>query len=172
MRSAVIAVWNNSCRRMQSALGDSSQAAELMECAVAQVSRYLDRKGIALFSRKIEGLVAHCFQRAVQRDLSKRKCLVSWDGEFPKRAVDETWLPQVQARLALQQIVGRLCEKSKTVLALRYAGYSWRETADVMGESVAALRTAFWRDVQRVKLQLNTRSADHSHRESGLRIAA
>jgi hypothetical protein len=154
---------------MQSALGDSSQAAELMECAVAQVSRYLDRKGIAVFS--LDSLRIP-FIEAVQHDLAKRKCLLSWDGEFPKRAVDETWLPQLQARIELQQIVGRLCEKSKTVLALRYAGYSWRETADIMGESVAALRTAFWRDVHRVKFQLNTPAADHSHHAPGLRTAA
>jgi hypothetical protein len=52
-------------------------------------------------------------------------------------------------------------------LALRYAGYTWKEAARLLGSSVPALRSAFWRDVTRVKGELkNHRGARlESHAE-------
>ena len=159
VRKAALSVWRSTCRRTQAVLSDPSQAAELMEGTVAQLSRYLDRKDIAVFSREIEGLVAHSFRRAVQREVVKRNRLVPLDGAggLSNHVADETWRRQVQARLELQELVGLLADRSRTVLALRYAGYTWKETAQVMGESVAALRSAFWRDVDRVKRQFASR---------------
>jgi len=100
--------------------------------------------------------VAHSFRRAVQREVVKRNRLVPLDGSggLSNHVADETWRRQVQAHLELQELVGLLADRSRTVLALRYAGYTWKETAQGMGESVAALRSAFWRDVARVKRQL------------------
>ena len=159
VRKAAMSVWRSTCRRTQAVLSDPSQAAELMEGTVAQLSRYLDRKDIAVFSREIEGLVAHSFRRAVQREVVKRNRLVPLDGSggLSNHVADETWRRQVQAGLELQELVGLLADRSRTVLALRYAGYTWKETAQVMGESVAALRSAFWRDVDRVKRQFASR---------------
>ena len=67
----------------------------------------------------------------------------------------------MDARLELEQLVRLLCEKSRTILALRYAGYTWKEAARVVGSSVPALRSAFWRDVTRVKGELK------NHRGAG-----
>jgi DNA-directed RNA polymerase specialized sigma24 family protein len=159
VRKAAMSVWRSTCRRTQAVLSDPSQAAELMEGTVAQLSRYLDRKDIAVFSREIEGLVAHSFRRAVQREVVKRNRLVPLDGSggLSNHVADETWRRQVQARLELQELVGFLADRSRSVLALRYAGYTWKETTQVMGDSVAAVRSAFWRDVARVKGQLTER---------------
>jgi DNA-directed RNA polymerase specialized sigma24 family protein len=57
--------------------------------------------------------------------------------------------------LELEQIVRLLSERSRTILALRFAGYTWKEAARLLNESVPALRSAFWRDVARVKSELN-----------------
>ncbi len=38
-----------------------------MEITVAQVSRYLDRRSVVVFSRQIDGLVMVAFQRALHR---------------------------------------------------------------------------------------------------------
>jgi hypothetical protein len=54
-----------------------------------------------------------------------------------------------------------LCERSRTILALRYAGYTWKESAKLLGASVPALRSAFWRDVARVKCEFKN---GHSER--------
>jgi DNA-directed RNA polymerase specialized sigma24 family protein len=41
--------------------------------------------------------------------------------------------------LRLERIVSLLSTRSRTILALRYAGYEWEETAAFFGMSVSAL---------------------------------
>jgi DNA-directed RNA polymerase specialized sigma24 family protein len=127
-----------------------------MESIVAEVSCYLDRSSVAVFSRKIDGLVMLAFQRSLHRRVAKLKRLkiVGGSEELSTRAVDRTWSRQVDARLELEQVVRRLGERSRTILALRYAGYTWKEAARLLGSSVSALRSTFWRDVTRVKSEL------------------
>jgi DNA-directed RNA polymerase specialized sigma24 family protein len=132
-----------------------------MENSVAQVSRSLDRESVLLFSREIDGLLMLAFRRALYRHAAKLKRLetIGGAGELSSRAVDRTWSRQVDARLELEQVVRRLCERSRTILALRYAGYTWKEAARLLGSSVPALRSAFWRDVARVKSELKNHRA-------------
>jgi DNA-directed RNA polymerase specialized sigma24 family protein len=127
-----------------------------MESTVAQVSRYLDRNGVVVFSREMEGLLMTAFQRALYRRIAKLRRVETWGGtgELSHRLVDRTWAHQVHAHLELDQVVRRLCERSRTILTLRYAGYTWKESAKLLGASVPTLRSAFWRDVARVKREL------------------
>ena len=156
VREAALSVWRSACRRNQIVASDPSQAAELMERTVAQLSRYLDRKNVAIFSRSIEGLVAHSFQRAVHREHIKRNRLLPLDdpANLPERGSNGSWHDRIERRLELGQVIKLLDDQSRRVLALRYAGYTWNETASLMGLSVAALRSAFWRDVNRVKRRM------------------
>ncbi len=162
VRAAAHEIWGCACRRAQSLISDGSQAAEVMESTVAQVSRYLDRGGVMVFSREIDGLLMIAFRRALYRRAAKFKRLETWGGtgELSNRAVDRTWVRQVHAHLEFEQIVRLLSERSRTILALRCAGYTWKESAKLLGASVTAVRSAFWRDVARVKSGLkNHRSA-------------
>ena len=156
VRLAAHEIWGEACRRTQALLADGAQAADLMECSVTQVSRYLDRQATPLCSRRMNGLLMLAFSRALQRRAAKLKRLetVGGSGELSIVAVDRTWSRQVDARLELEQVVRLLCERSRTILALRYAGYTWKEAARLLGSSVPALRSAFWRDVTRVKGEL------------------
>jgi len=158
VRAAAHAIWGCACRRAQFLISDTSQAAELMESTVAQVSRYLDRRGVAVCSRELNGLVMLAFHRALHRRVARLKRLENFggSGELSNRAVDRRWTHQIHAHLELEQIVRRLCERSRTVLALRYAGYTWKEMAQMLGASVPALRSAFWRDIARVKNELKS----------------
>jgi len=157
VRAAAHAIWGSAYRHAQSLISDCSQAADLMETTVTQVSLYLDRGGIEVFSREIGGLLMLSFRRALHRRVAKLKRLETLGGsaELSNHAVDQKWAHQVRARLQLEQIVRLLCDRSRTILALRYAGHTWKETAQLLGESVPALRSAFWRDVTRVKSELN-----------------
>src|SRR4051794_18411337 len=138
VREAALVVWK-SCHRNQPVQLDPCQAAELMEATVGQISRYLDRKAVAVFSREVEGLVAHSFHRAVQRELIKRNRFLSLDGsaKTSRTVADETWRQQIQLRVELQEIIKLLDDQSRTVLALRYAGYAWKEISQSMGVPVA-----------------------------------
>jgi DNA-directed RNA polymerase specialized sigma24 family protein len=124
-----------------------------METTVAQVSRYLDRRGVIVFSREISGLLMRAFQRSLYRHVVKMRRLQTIGGteELSRLAVDRNWTHQIHVHLEFEQIVGMLRERSRTILALRYAGYTWKESALTLGTSVPALRSAFWRDVDRVK---------------------
>jgi predicted transcriptional regulator len=172
VRTAAHGVWGSACKQAQSLISDSSQAADIMESTVAQVSRYLDRNGVVVFSREMEGLLMVAFQRALYRRVAKLRRVENWggSGELSHRAIDRTWAHQVHAHLELDQVVCLLCERSRTILALRYAGYTWKESANLLGASVPALRSAFWRDVARVKNGLNNghseRSASHPQRDT------
>jgi DNA-directed RNA polymerase specialized sigma24 family protein len=129
-----------------------------MESTVAQVSRYLDRGGVVLFSREIDGLVILAFRKAVYRRTAKLRRVESWGGtaELSNRAVDHTWAQRVHSHLELEHVVRLLSERSRTILALRYAGYNWKESSKLLGVSVSALRSTFWRDVARVKGRLKS----------------
>jgi hypothetical protein len=163
VRAAAHGIWSRACRRAESIISDCSQAAELMECSVAQVSRYLDRGSVLVFSREIDGLLMCAFRRALYRHAAKLNRLQPVGGalELSSRAVDRTWSRQVDARLEFEQVVLLLGERSRTILALRYAGYTWKEAARLLGSSVPALRSTFWRDVARVKSELK------NHRGAG-----
>jgi DNA-directed RNA polymerase specialized sigma24 family protein len=153
VRAAAHGIWGRACRQAQSLTSDSSQAADIMETTVAQISRYLDRRGVAVFSRQIDGLMMLAFQRSLFRHVAKLRRVENWGGtgEMSRRVVDRAWADHVHAHLELDQVVRLLCERSRTILALRYAGYTWKESAQVIGSSVSAMRSAFWRDVARVK---------------------
>lgn len=168
VRAAAHAIWGCACRQSQSLISDCSQAADLMESIVAQVSRYLDRGGVVVFSREINGLLMLAFQMALHRRVARLRRVESFGGteELSNRAVDRTWTRQVHAHLELEQIVRMLCDQSRTVLALRYAGHTWKETAQVLGASVPALRSAFWRDVARVKNELKTHRSLRPERQA------
>lgn len=109
-----------------------------------------------MFSREIDGLLMCAFRRALYRRAAKLKRLETIGGarELSSRVVDRSWCRQVNARVELEQVVRLLGERSRTILALRYAGYTWKESARLLGSSVPALRSAFWRDVARVRIEL------------------
>jgi hypothetical protein len=94
-----------------------------MESAVAQVSRYLDRDSVVLFSQGMEGLLMCAFQRSLYRHAAKLRRVETLGGtaDLSTRAVDLTWPRHVHARLELDQIIRLLSERSRTILALRYA---------------------------------------------------
>jgi DNA-directed RNA polymerase specialized sigma24 family protein len=163
VRAAAHGIWPCACSQAESLISDGSQAADIMESTVLQVSRYLDRNGVVVFSREMEGLLMIAFQRALYRRIAKLRRVEGWGGtgELSHRVVDRTWARQVHVHLELDEVVRRLCERSRMILALRYAGYTWKESAKLLGASVSALRSAFWRDVARVKRELKT---GHSER--------
>jgi DNA-directed RNA polymerase specialized sigma24 family protein len=133
-------------------VADDAPAAELMETAVAQVSRYLDRIGAPLASRK-HGLVMLAFCRALGRYRAKsaRLELLGASTDFSDLAIANDWLGRENARLDLEKFVRRLTARHAEVLMLRAAGYEWREIAQIFETTVAAIRSSFWREIEKMK---------------------
>jgi DNA-binding NarL/FixJ family response regulator len=77
--------------------------------------------------------------------------LVGGSAELSIHTIDEGWAAQVNARLDLENIVRQLTERNGNVLMLRAAGYEWKEIAQLLGTSVAAVRNSFWRELARIR---------------------
>src|SRR5580704_11355548 len=151
VRLAAHEIWEQACHRTQALLADQSPAAELMENTVAQVSRYLDRIGAPLSTRK-HGLLLVAFCRALRRYATKSSRLELVGGaELSQHAADNAWVRQVDARLDFEKIVRQLSERNAAVLTLRAAEFEWREIADLFGVSVSAVRNSFWREIERIR---------------------
>lgn len=168
VRLAAHEIWEGACRRTRAILTDCADTGELMECSVTQVSRYLDRHDAPLCSRSINGLLILAFSRMLRRRAAKLNRLqcVGGTSDLSNRSVDEGWSRQVNARLDLNNIVRQLSEKSSMVLALRYAGYDWKEIAQLLGTSVAVLRNSFWREIKQVRRALGSDGFGQNQRRS------
>jgi DNA-directed RNA polymerase specialized sigma24 family protein len=134
------------------AIDECGPAAELMENAIAQVSRYLDRIHAPFDSRK-HGLVMVAFCRALRRYRAKlaRLELVGGPEQLAERAPSQSWIAQADARLELENLVRRLSARNAEILMLRAAGHEWKEIASLFGTSVAAVRNGFWREIDRLR---------------------
>jgi DNA-binding NarL/FixJ family response regulator len=145
-------IWEQACQRTHVLLADNGPAAELMENSVAQVSRYLDRIGAPLSTRK-HGLLLVAFCRALRRYASKSSHLelVGGSGELSNHMADNPWVRKVNARLDLERIVRQLSERNAAVLTLRAAEYEWKEIAHMFGVSAATVRNSFWREIARIR---------------------
>lgn len=152
VRSAARELWDQSCQHTVAVLGDDGPAAELMENAVAGVSRYLDRIGAPPASRK-HGLVLIAFCRALRRyrARSSRLELVGASTDFGDLAIANGWVVQADARLDLEKLIRRLSRRNNKVLMLRAAGYEWKEIAPVFETTVAAIRNSFWREIEKIR---------------------
>jgi len=158
VRAAAHEIWEEACRRTRATLADNGHAAELMEGCVAQVSQYLDRQATPLGSGQMNAIMILAFSRALRRRAAKLNHIESLGGtsELANHAVDERWNRQVHARIDLDRIVRQLSERCSTILALRWAGYDWKEIAQLLGTSVAKVRSGFWREIKQAKQRLHT----------------
>src|SRR5215831_3468260 len=131
-------IWEYACKRTRAAVGDHFPAAELMETAVAQVSRYLDRIGAPVSPGK-HGLLMAAFCRSLERYASRsaRIELAGASTELQSRIRDESWVVRSNARLDLEIILRRLSRRNAQVLMLRASDYEWKEIADLLGTSAA-----------------------------------
>lgn len=99
------------------------------------------------------------FSRALQRRAAKLNRVESVGGtsELSNHAIDQVWNRQMDARLELDRIVRKLSEQNSTILALRYAGYDWKEIAQLLETSVAKIRNSFWREIKEARRGSETR---------------
>lgn len=152
VRSAGKDIWQQACQKTIALVGDDWPAAELMENAVAQVSRYLDRIGAPASAPK-HGLVMAAFGRALRRYAAKvsRIDLVGNSEELLRHASSRVWVAQANARLDLEKIMHRPSGRSGEILTLRAVGYEWKEIAALFGTPTSCLRNSFWREIKQIR---------------------
>ncbi|HZQ20494.1 MAG TPA: sigma factor-like helix-turn-helix DNA-binding protein [Terriglobales bacterium] len=152
VQSAARELWAEACRRTASLLADNAPAGELMEKSVSQVSRYLDRIGAPSYPCK-NGLLLVVFTRTLRRYGRKlsRIELVGEPQQLGSWASNESWIAQTNARLDFDKIIQRLSQRSAEALCLRVCGYEWKEISNLLGTTVASVRSTFWREIRSMR---------------------
>jgi hypothetical protein len=149
-------VWPKAHRRARYTLADADDAATLMDSAVSQASRYLDRIGKPLFSGETAGLVMLTFTKVLRRHALQAERLTtvgtSYDMQEHAKTGDSTHA--IVCRLDLQKILRGVSPRSRTILALRTAGYDWDEVAKCLQITRTAAKNTFWRELRRAGFKL------------------
>ncbi len=156
LRTTAHEIWDWACNTTQSRLGDNSAAAELMDLAIAQASAYLDKNAVPLNSHSpshLVGLMRRCFWSVMQRHAKqlRRLELVGGHLELSDLAADSTWSNQIDARVDFEKVVRCLSRRCRTILALRDAGYDWKEISTFLGTTPSAVKKSFFRELEELQ---------------------
>jgi hypothetical protein len=157
VRAAAHEIWERAYSRVQAILGDSCDAASLMERSVAQVSRYLDRTRVTPDETAAQAILMCAFCRALRRYAIKlhRIEFIGDLTELAETAPSGICGPTKEdCRLDAEKIARRLGPRARTMLELRKVGFDWKEVASVLKTTDGAARAAFSREVKKAKLKV------------------
>ena len=157
VRAAAHEIWPHACARTQVVLGDSGDAAELMEKSVSQVSRYLDRPGAAPHNNDTAALLMCAYLRALRRHAMKlsRLKLVGSMSDLADSRFAYNCASQQDCRLDAEKAGLQLSNKTRTMLELRIAGFGWKEIARMLDMTDSAAQAEFSRAIRKVRLKNN-----------------
>ena len=156
VREAANMLWKWVCIKAREILGDSTDAAEVLESSVKTISRYLDKNNVPLHTADPSGLLAVACYRRLRR-LARRQRRIEFVGtssELTEILRVPEWRDQIGRRLFLEELARELDLETRGILRLRIAGYDWKEIARMLRLSASALRQSFWRDVRKAHLRL------------------
>jgi DNA-directed RNA polymerase specialized sigma24 family protein len=154
VREAARRIWGRVRINVRGVLGDSSDAPELLEKAVASVSRYLDKYSVA--PHDPSGLLITAVRQLARRldRRHRRELPIGGTNDLAKILKAPDLSDAVDRHLFLEQLVRALKERNRGILRLRIVGYEWSEIGEMLKVDPAAARKDFWRDVGRAYLKL------------------
>ena len=157
VRQAAHEKWMEARNRARVALGDTAEAAELMEATVVHISHYLDRYHIPIFtSDNVPSLLMLHFRQELRRRVGKLRrteSIAEQDADhFP--APRDNWDEVVNERVDLQRLCLLLSKRSCAIMSMRLLGQSWEKIAEGLGISPYKARTGFWRNVREAKAKM------------------
>jgi DNA-directed RNA polymerase specialized sigma24 family protein len=137
-----------------------------MERSVAQISRYLNRRGLAMFSQDTSGLLMCAFCRGLRRYVAKvRRIELTPDISEPsERPPTRSCTSEEDCRLDAEKGARRMSKRGRKMYALRNAGYEWREIAEILSTTDAAARAEFSRELKRARLKMKNETAINKSR--------
>jgi DNA-directed RNA polymerase specialized sigma24 family protein len=156
VRSAARDLWDYACEQARTFLGDASEAPELMETSVLQVSHYLDRRAAPLFERDAGALLVCAFYRGLRRHLSKlRRLELTADvATLPPPRPGRSCPSKEDCRLDAERVLRKLSDRARQMFEFRKRGYDWEEVAAILNTSDGAARAEYSRELKRLKMKL------------------
>ena len=168
VRSAARDLWENACHQARAFLGDISEAPDLMENSVLQVSHYLDRRAVPLFEQDTSGLLMCVFYRGLRRHLYKRRRieLIPDVSQIAAPGVNSLCVTKQDCRLDAEKALRQLSDRARQMYDLRNEGYDWEEIARLFKISPTAARAEFSRELKRAREMLANKGSMPQSRSS------
>lgn len=165
VRSAAREVWNDACNRTRALLGEPCEAAGFMERSVMQISRYLNRRELPMFSQDTSGLLMCAFCRALRRHVAMvRRIELAHDlSEVSEPRPTRPWTSEEDCRLDAEKATRQMSERGRQMYELRHAGFEWREIALKLNTTDAAARAEFSREVKRARLKVKNKALSRAN---------
>lgn len=155
VRASARELWSNACRQTKALLGEACEAYRLMERAVIQISRYLDRQAIPLFARDTDRLLMCAFGRALRRLAAKRRRIVlPGDSEIDAMLTARRIAIDQDRMLDAERATSQFSDRTRRMHDFREAGYDWKEIAPMFDTTEAAARAEYSRELKKARQKL------------------
>lgn len=163
VREAAHEIWQTLCARVRGTLGDAAEAPELMETAVAYISRHLDHAATPAPPGTAKRLLGLYFSQLLHKRARKWRRLecvgTAADLDSFAPMPDWDWITRANRWLDFERVQPIVGTKSFTLFAMRRLGHDWDEVSEKTGIPPATARATFWRAIRRARnmLQRNER---------------
>ena len=148
-------------------LHDIHAAYDLMDAAVSNTERYYERfqgerTSTQLFYRIVSVLKRLSKQRA--RNNREIYCGSIFDLEILAAALSSQ--SEADQTAYIDQVLGRMSERSRKITYWRLAGHSWRQIADALESSHATVRRAYHKELRGLLVPSSDRSSSEEREDS------
>jgi hypothetical protein len=154
VRQAAHDLWPIALTRVQRCALDAAEAAELIEAAVAYVSRHLDEMQTPAFDARVRPLLSLHFSQSLRRLAAKADRLVfvgnSEDIEqYANSQAAHEWSAEINNQIDLETLFRRIKGNCRTVIIMRLH-HEWEVIAAKTGSQPATIRQRYRRCLRRV----------------------
>jgi hypothetical protein len=164
VRQAGHEIWQACCARTLYRLGDAAEAPELMEAAVAYISRYLNRAELPPPPGRAKRLLGLHFSQLLHKEAAKlrRFELVGISADLDRVApiLDCEWGSRVDLRLDFEKLRPFLGARHITMFTMRRLGHPWEEIAYKLGMETNQVRLDFWQAMRRARSVIESKGKD------------